>query len=110
MYLFIYFKVCLLALSTARRVQVRPRVAEPQIYYEDEDTQQVEDEYSAGGGGGGGGSSASVEVYQPRTRALPTPRSKDTLNPSKTPPVQTIRNYNKVNDDGSFTFGYEASI
>lgn len=23
----------------------------------------------------------------------------------KTPPVQTIRNYNKVNDDGSFTFG-----
>nr|XP_023013724.1 ras-interacting protein RIP3-like isoform X1 [Leptinotarsa decemlineata] len=27
----------------------------------------------------------------------------------KTPPVQTIRNYNKVNDDGSFTFGYEAA-
>lgn len=25
------------------------------------------------------------------------------------PPVQTIRNYNKVNDDGSFTFGYEAA-
>lgn len=28
---------------------------------------------------------------------------------TKTPPVQTIRNYNKVNDDGSFTFGYEAA-
>lgn len=28
---------------------------------------------------------------------------------SKAPPVQTIRNYNKVNDDGSFTFGYEAA-
>lgn len=27
----------------------------------------------------------------------------------KTPPVQTIRNYNKINDDGSFTFGYEAA-
>nr|CAH7756651.1 unnamed protein product [Callosobruchus chinensis] len=25
------------------------------------------------------------------------------------PPVQTIRNYSKVNDDGSFTFGYEAA-
>lgn len=24
---------------------------------------------------------------------------------NKAPPVQTIRNYNKVNDDGSFTFG-----
>lgn len=28
---------------------------------------------------------------------------------AKAPPVQTIRNYNKVNDDGSFTFGYEAA-
>ncbi|KAJ1522308.1 hypothetical protein ONE63_002605 [Megalurothrips usitatus] len=27
----------------------------------------------------------------------------------QTPPVQTIRNYSKVNDDGSFTFGYEAA-
>ncbi|XP_034242397.1 CREB-binding protein-like, partial [Thrips palmi] len=29
--------------------------------------------------------------------------------PGKAPPVQTIRNYSKVNDDGSFTFGYEAA-
>ncbi|CRK95289.1 CLUMA_CG008688, isoform A [Clunio marinus] len=36
-----------------------------------------------------------------------TPRTKDSE--SKAPPVQTIRNYNKVNDDGSFTFGYEAA-
>ncbi|KAJ8962183.1 hypothetical protein NQ318_018144 [Aromia moschata] len=28
---------------------------------------------------------------------------------AKAPPVQTIRNYNKVNDDGSFTFGYESA-
>jgi hypothetical protein len=31
------------------------------------------------------------------------PRTK--INEEKAPPVQTIRNYNKVNDDGSFTFG-----
>lgn len=33
-------------------------------------------------------------------------RAKET---PKAPPVQTLRNYNKVNDDGSFTFGYEAA-
>lgn len=36
------------------------------------------------------------------------PRSKEPES-AKAPPVQTIRNYNKVNDDGSFTFGYEAA-
>ncbi|XP_014468513.1 PREDICTED: uncharacterized protein LOC106741240 [Dinoponera quadriceps] len=88
---------CLLALTEARRAapQLRPRVAEPQIYYEEEDNQAAEDDFEG--------------VYQPRTRALPSPRSKDTLHASKPPPVQTIRNYNKVNDDGSFTFGYEAA-
>ncbi|XP_049533584.1 zyxin-like [Anopheles darlingi] len=30
-------------------------------------------------------------------------------NEARAPPVQTIRNYSKVNDDGSFTFGYEAA-
>lgn len=35
------------------------------------------------------------------------PRTKD--QGTKSPPVQTIRNYSKVNDDGSFTFGYEAA-
>lgn len=35
------------------------------------------------------------------------PRTKE--NSAKEPPVQTIRNYSKVNDDGSFTFGYEAA-
>ncbi|GAB0090484.1 PAX-interacting protein 1 [Sergentomyia squamirostris] len=37
----------------------------------------------------------------------PIPRTKD--HATKPPPVQTIRNYSKVNDDGSFTFGYEAA-
>ncbi|XP_058789363.1 nuclear receptor corepressor 1-like [Phymastichus coffea] len=91
---------CLLVLAEARRVQLRARIAEPQVYYEEEDDAQPAaetDDYS------------SQIAYQPRTRALPSPRSKDTIHGSKPPPVQTIRNYNKVNDDGSFTFGYEAA-
>lgn len=39
-------------------------------------------------------------------KAHESSRSKEA---AKAPPVQTIRNYNKVNDDGSFTFGYEAA-
>ncbi|XP_046825018.1 ras-interacting protein RIP3-like isoform X2 [Vespa crabro] len=85
---------CLLALSESARPAIRPRVREPQVYYE-EDNQAAEDDFES--------------VYHPRTRALPSARSKEALQPSKAPPVQTIRNYNKVNDDGSFTFGYEAA-
>ncbi|XP_014614266.1 PREDICTED: putative mediator of RNA polymerase II transcription subunit 12 isoform X1 [Polistes canadensis] len=85
---------CLLALTESARPSIRPRVREPQVYYE-EDNQAAEDDFET--------------VYQPRTRALPSARSKEALQPSKAPPVQTIRNYNKVNDDGSFTFGYEAA-
>ncbi|XP_015177889.1 PREDICTED: ras-interacting protein RIP3-like isoform X2 [Polistes dominula] len=85
---------CLLALTESARPSIRPRVREPQVYYE-EDNQAAEDDFET--------------VYQPRTRALPSARSKESLQPSKAPPVQTIRNYNKVNDDGSFTFGYEAA-
>ncbi|RZC41932.1 ras-interacting protein RIP3-like, partial [Asbolus verrucosus] len=53
-------------------------------------------------------SSRSVQDnYIPSSRkALAAARAKEQ---SKSPPVQTIRNYNKVNDDGSFTFGYEAA-
>lgn len=52
---------------------------------------------------------ASVYRASPRTlntASLPA-RGKETH--AKAPPVQTIRNYSKVNDDGSFTFGYEAA-
>ncbi len=49
----------------------------------------------------------AVTTVRPLQKAThhqaPTPRSK--VNEEKAPPVQTIRNYNKVNDDGSFTFG-----
>ncbi|XP_053612792.1 uncharacterized protein LOC128676618 [Plodia interpunctella] len=48
------------------------------------------------------------DEYEPRPRTQA--RLKPALHESnKQPPVQTIRNYNKVNDDGSFTFGYEAA-
>lgn len=43
--------------------------------------------------------SRQTQVHAPRTKES-TP---------KEPPVQTIRNYSNVNDDGSFTFGYEAA-
>ena len=46
------------------------------------------------------GSRVQATTLAPRTKQQPE---------SKAPPVQTIRNYNKVNDDGSFTFGYEAA-
>lgn len=42
-------------------------------------------------------------------RQSPTRAPISTKTKEKAPPVQTIRNYNKVNDDGSFTFGYEAA-
>lgn len=54
----------------------------------------------------------SVSTVRPISRNSPvpvlSPRSK-VAEVEKAPPVQTIRNYNKVNDDGSFTFGYEAA-
>ncbi|KAL7286892.1 hypothetical protein TKK_0018839 [Trichogramma kaykai] len=91
---------CLVVFAESRRVQLRERAQEPALYYEEEDEAQPQeaDDY------------ASQVAYQPRTRALqPLNRAKDTIAASKPAPVQTIRNYNKVNDDGSFTFGYEAA-
>lgn len=51
---------------------------------------------------------AAQDNYIPRTshKEHASARAKEA---AKAPPVQTIRNYNKVNDDGSFTFGYEAA-
>lgn len=52
------------------------------------------------------------QAYLPRAdaqRAIHAgPRTRDPL-ATKAPPVQTIRNFNTINDDGSFTFGYEAA-
>lgn len=52
-------------------------------------------------------SRARADYIRPAAKATTVPRSKEPAN--KEPPVQTIRNYSKVNDDGSFTFGYEAA-
>ncbi|KAK4881265.1 hypothetical protein RN001_004584 [Aquatica leii] len=52
----------------------------------------------------------SQENYIPQSRgSASSTKSLRTKESVKAPPVQTIRNYNKVNDDGSFTFGYEAA-
>ncbi|XP_065346984.1 protein PRRC2A-like [Cloeon dipterum] len=40
-------------------------------------------------------------------RAIASPRTKEAAAAKEV--VQTIRNYNTINDDGSFTFGYEAA-
>ncbi|XP_035919467.1 RNA polymerase II degradation factor 1-like [Anopheles stephensi] len=71
---------------------------------------------------GGGQYGAPVAAARPRadtqyqrpvaksTTAAPVAaRQKAPASESRAPPVQTIRNYSKVNDDGSFTFGYEAA-
>ena len=50
---------------------------------------------------------ADYNVPSRHTSQTPAPRTKESA--PKEPPVQTIRNYNNVNDDGSFTFGYEAA-
>ncbi|RVE50576.1 hypothetical protein evm_004803 [Chilo suppressalis] len=51
------------------------------------------------------------DEYEPRSIQRQPSRTKQAQiqEGPKQPPVQTIRNYNKVNDDGSFTFGYEAA-
>lgn len=53
---------------------------------------------------------ARQDTYRPKvTTAAPIQNARQKVPETRAPPVQTIRNYNKVNDDGSFTFGYEAA-
>jgi hypothetical protein len=47
----------------------------------------------------------TVRPLQRASHASSTLAPRTKINEEKAPPVQTIRNYNKVNDDGSFTFG-----
>ncbi|CAH1398976.1 unnamed protein product [Nezara viridula] len=87
----------------ARRLRVRPVAAQEEA----EEQQQVE--YYAEQEEDNGpilisrqdayGRPNGQQRYQPKPKPV-APRA---------PPVQTIRNYNKLNDDGSFTFGYEAA-
>lgn len=120
----------------ARKVRVRPRPVENDEevaadtrgsriqYYAAQDPQEEQgvvlvssDDYNGLYGQQNHPAPARViqEQYVPQSRASNSQpkqqqiqiqqRQKET---PKVPPVQTIRNYNKVNDDGSFTFGYEA--
>lgn len=92
----------LVAAASSRTVRVRPVSA-----LVDQDTRQAE-YYSEQAE-----DDAPVLVSRQDTYGRATGQAR--LNPrfkpeaAKQPPVQTIRNYNKLNDDGSFTFGYEAA-
>lgn len=108
----------------ARRIRVRPvqeqeddetvqyYAAEPQ---DEQQQQQVVLVSSADQYNGLYGQPTAEPRHSQTSNYIPSSRSSKqatlvrTKEPSKSPPVQTIRNYNKVNDDGSFTFGYEAA-
>ncbi|XP_063242996.1 uncharacterized protein LOC134542562 [Bacillus rossius redtenbacheri] len=101
----------LLVGAHCRRVRVRPQPQDEQDsqteqhqYYSQPQAQAVDllpDPYNGLYGRPAARGQTDPE-YRPRVSA----RAKE---PPKQPPVATIRNYSKVNDDGSFTFGYEAA-
>lgn len=129
--MFYLFQICWLVLVTtftvstfsssvvARRVRVRPRPIDEQPesdqvqYYtapEEADARvllvpadeyQIPQVYAR--------SRAGTESEYRRPQPVTQPRATKLKESPKQPPVQTIRNYSKVNDDGSFTFGYEAA-
>lgn len=65
-----------------------------------------DDEYNGVYGRPTPGPRARSDYSRPIAKSTASPRTKE-ANAKET--VQTIRNYSKVNDDGSFTFGYEAA-
>ncbi|GJQ69619.1 hypothetical protein Trydic_g6708 [Trypoxylus dichotomus] len=106
--------------SEARRIRVRPQDDQDDAeYYEEEpqDSQEqrvvyisAADQYNGLFGQPSASSRSSSPNYiQSDARSGVSAAKTRTKEPAKSPPVQTIRNYNKVNDDGSFTFGYEAA-
>lgn len=95
-------------------------VNRPVQYYRKQDNAQElvyvnEEEYQNLYGGQAAPASRPRDYRPAGTTVRPLPRTATPLGPrtkepeTKAAPVQTIRNYNKVNDDGSFTFGYEAA-
>jgi hypothetical protein len=120
----VLFLVATSLTSEARRVRVRPVSQEQEEetiqYYAAEEPQEGEqrvvyisaDQYNGLYGQQAAGARSSNNERESYVRASPKPTatiSARTKESPKAPPVQTIRNYNKVNDDGSFTFGYEAA-
>lgn len=119
----LFFGAVLLCTSEARRIRVRPQEDEEandsSEYYESEpqDSQEqrvvyisAADQYNGLYGQPSASSRSAHSNYIPQERGVGLSATKArTKEAAKAPPVQTIRNYNKVNDDGSFTFGYEAA-
>lgn len=93
----------LVAAAHSRTVRVRPVAAAV-----DQDTRQVEYYAEQPEEDDGPILVSRQDTYgRANGQARVNPRFKPES--AKQPPVQTIRNYNKLNDDGSFTFGYEAA-
>ncbi|KAK9887261.1 hypothetical protein WA026_021112 [Henosepilachna vigintioctopunctata] len=121
--LFLLYSALCVYNTDARRIRVRPSDEEEQqedtVHYyaaepQDDNQQQVvyvssADQYNGLYGQPTASSRASQAEYIPRSKQSNSISLSRTKEPAKAPPVQTIRNYNKVNDDGSFTFGYEAA-
>lgn len=109
--------------TEARRIRVRPLPQEEEDdtiqYYaaEPQDDEQggvvyisSADQYNGLYGQQAASRSGQDNYVQQPVRQSHAPQRLSKVKESpKQPPVQTIRNYNKVNDDGSFTFGYEAA-
>ncbi|XP_075225726.1 uncharacterized protein LOC142326876 [Lycorma delicatula] len=99
---------CLLLLLcvavSGRRVRVRPVASEEA----DQHTQQVE-YYAEQPEDEGSVLVSRQDTYGRATGARTSAAPRFKPETARQPPVQTIRNYNKLNDDGSFTFGYEAA-
>jgi hypothetical protein len=111
------FVVIASAYGQARRVKLRPRPAatleqDDQIQYYEAEPRAIDEELVLVNPAnelslyGRQQASARQDNY---IRNQPSTKTSRTKESTKEPPVQTIRNYNKVNDDGSFTFGYEAA-
>lgn len=93
----------LVAAAHARTVRVRPVAA-----VVDQDTRQAEYYAEQDEDEGAPILVSRQDTYgRPSGQARINPRFKPEA--ARQPPVQTIRNYNKLNDDGSFTFGYESA-
>lgn len=111
--------LCVLLIVDARRVRVRgPARAAAEIDQEDEQQQQVlqytEDPQAGNSYNGlyGQAVERADERYErpaPRTASVQPNRVSRVKDTPREPPVETLRNYSNINDDGSFTFGYESA-
>ncbi|XP_046673693.1 uncharacterized protein LOC124362870 [Homalodisca vitripennis] len=94
----------LVAAASSRTVRVRP-VSAPL----DQDTRQAEFYAEQPEDDDGPILVSRQDTYGRAISGQPRVNPRFKPDSPKQPPVQTIRNYNKLNDDGSFTFGYEAA-